>query len=72
MAVYNGIDYLEKCLAPWIEYRNKYPNTLQIAVVDGRFIGFEGKTQNSSDGTLGLLNKYWDKGKVDFVIPLDK
>lgn len=72
MAVYNGIDYLEKCLAPWIEYRNKYPNTLFISCVDGRFKDFGGETQNSNDGTVQYLISQLNFNKIDYFQALLK
>jgi hypothetical protein len=71
MAVYNGMDYLEKCLAPWIEYRDKNKNLL-ISVVDSRFVGFDGETQNSNDGTVQFLIEKINAGKIDFFQALLK
>jgi hypothetical protein len=66
MAVYNGIDYLEKCLAPWIEYREKNPNGLAISIVDSKFKDFDGEAVNSTDGTVSLLVNYLNCGKIDY------
>lgn len=70
LANYNCFEYLEECLAPWIEYRKNYD--VKIAIVDGRFKEFGGETQNSNDGSVELLEKYLSEGKIDFFEKLNE
>jgi hypothetical protein len=65
IANYNCGEYLQKCLEPWFQYKEKY--NLKISVVDGRFKNFGGPTQNSNDGGLELLEKFHNEGKIDFL-----
>ena len=64
ISVYNGIEFLEECLKDWISLKSKLD--IKIAIVDCLFANFEGETPNSNDGTIELLEKYLQEGKVDF------
>lgn len=65
IATYDSIDFVEKCLAPWIEHRKN--GNLLISIIDGRFLGFPGVTQNSNDGSLEILDSYLDDNKIDYL-----
>ena len=70
ISVYNGIEFLEECLKDWISLRSKLD--IKIAIVDCLFANFQGETPNSNDGTIELLEKYLQEGKIDFFEKLQR
>jgi hypothetical protein len=69
-ALYNSIEYVEKCFSAWIAYRSLNPGKLVIICIDTKFKETEDNNPNpnSNDGTLELLNKYKEDGLIDYVI----
>lgn len=65
-ALHNEINFIPQCLAPWIEYRKTNP--LSIVCLDVCFA--ENGEGNSTDGSVELLTKYQEEGKIDYFQPL--
>jgi len=67
-ALYNAIDYVEKCYSAWIKYRAENPEKLVIICIDTKFKETEDGADHSTDGTLELLKKYKEDGLIDYVV----
>lgn len=61
-ALHNEIDFIPRCLEPWIEYRKN--NQLLISCLDVSFL--ENGGGKSTDGSAELLEKYKEENKIDF------
>lgn len=68
-SAYQTKEYVERALAPWVEYRlaNLFApgaHDLRICAVSVRFAGFEGE----DDGTRDILRRARDDGEIDHLI----
>lgn len=69
LAEYNSIDFIARCLEPWIEF-NKVSNSIEIVVVDAKFKETDdgSNSLNSNDGTLDILKDYQEKGLIKLIV----
>lgn len=68
IANYNSSEFIQRAIYPWIEYNKNATHKIIIGVIDGLFIGFDGKSPNSDDGGVELMDDYVKNGHIHSFI----
>ncbi len=63
ISIYNGMEFLEEFLKPWIEAKKELD--IKIVFIDAKFENFDGET-NSTDGTTEYLINKLNCGLIDY------
>lgn len=66
LTAYASMEYIEKCLAPWIELRDRFPDRFVISAVSCMFREYEG-LDLKDDGTIDYLRYLKKYDLIDYL-----